>query len=168
MWYWYVCVCGVCVCLPSVLPCSIQLVHGVLGAWVIGARVLRYQPKTYITYVIWTQWDKSICDGGVFLIQHIHVWCACVFRAVFSVWYAWFFHGGMHARSHVCTKERMWIPWTRIVLLVYVLNSTQVLFSSANSRTLGTFFSSRKKSVNIEVPNLRVDKGSWRRSACYP
>ena len=49
-----------------------------------------------------------------------------------------------------------------------VLNSTQVPFSSANSRTLGTFFSPRIWSVNIEVPNNSVDKDSWELSACYP
>ena len=49
-----------------------------------------------------------------------------------------------------------------------VLNSTQVPFYSANSRTLGTFFSPRIWSVNIEVPNNSVDKDSWELLACYP
>ena len=49
-----------------------------------------------------------------------------------------------------------------------VLNSTQVPFLSANSRTLGTFFSPRIWSVNIEVPNNSVDMDSRELSACYP
>ena len=49
-----------------------------------------------------------------------------------------------------------------------VLNSTQVPFSSANSRTLGTFFSPRIWRVDIEVPNNSVDMSSWELSACYP
>ena len=54
------------------------------------------------------------------------------------------------------------------VLFLNALNPTHVPFSSANSRTLGSFFTSRIWWVDIEVPNDSVDKSSWESSACYP
>src|SRR5699024_4758889 len=38
----------------------------------------------------------------------------------------------------------------------------------ANSHTLGTCFSPRMISADIEVPNTAVDMNSWAVSACYP
>jgi len=54
------------------------------------------------------------------------------------------------------------------VLFLNALNPTHVPLSSANSRTLGTFCSSRMRWVDIEVPNDSVDMSSWESSACYP
>ena len=52
------------------------------------------------------------------------------------------------------------------VLFLNALNPTHVPFSSANSRTLGSFFTSRIWWVDIEVPNDSVDKSSWESLAC--
>ena len=49
-----------------------------------------------------------------------------------------------------------------------VLNPARVPLKSANSRTLGTYYSPRMWRTDIEVPNLLVDMNSWRRLACYP
>ena len=52
------------------------------------------------------------------------------------------------------------------VLFLNALNPTRVPLSSANSRTLGSFFTPRMGRVDIEVPNDPVDKNSRGSSAC--
>ncbi len=49
-----------------------------------------------------------------------------------------------------------------------ILNQTHIPLSSANNRTLGTFFNPMMWWVDIEVPNDSLDKSSWESSTCYP